>query len=193
MSHYMDHEAGRVFLLEMSGILDSLGLPFFLVQGTALGAYRDGGFTPTEGDIDIGFLQEDFAPKVGELCEVLVNAGFDIHTISKPLPICRLLIAHKYGVHADLVGYTRYQDKRFASAPIDPVAVPEPYCLVHEAAALENYQWVTLFGRVFRVPSPIEQYLEREYGAEWHTPMEDHVSRTRVYDFLKDNPEAYPC
>lgn len=97
----------------------------------------------------------------------------------------------KYGVHADLVSYARYQGKRFASAPIDPVNVPRPYCIVHNASMLETYQEVELFGRTFKIPSPIEVYLESEYGPDWRIPKEDHVSRTRVYGFLEKFPDAY--
>jgi len=29
--------------------------------------------------------------------------------------------------------------------------------------------------------------LEREYGKDWRTPREDHISRTRIYDFVSQN------
>ena len=56
-------ENGRRLLLETADILDELGIRFFLIQGTALGAYRDHGFTPTEADIDFGVLVEHLYPK----------------------------------------------------------------------------------------------------------------------------------
>lgn len=180
-------ENGKRLLFELADALDACGIPFFLMQGTALGAVRDGGFTPTERDIDLGMLSEHF---IGEPCERLIRhleaAGFDLHLIDRPFRCIRTIVAFKYGEHADLVSFAIWKGWRFASAPADPVARgPRPYCIVHERSLLETYQPVELFGRQFHVPSPVELYLEREYGPDWRTPREDHLSRTRQYEFIE--------
>ena len=59
----------------------------------------------------------------------------------------------------------------------------EPYSIVHPAPLIENTETVQLFGRVYRVPAPIQSYLRFEYGRNWNKPKDDHVSRTRIYDF----------
>lgn len=182
---YMDHDKGKALLLAITDVLDRLKVPYFLMQGTALGAYRDGGFTPTERDIDLGILQEHLGDVTALAIEThLHQLGCDTECLLAPFSRPRMIVAWSDGAKADLVSWTRWRDRRFIATPIRPW-ITEHYCIVHEAALLENYEEVELFGRRFRVPSPVETYLEREYGPTWHIPADDHISRTRVYDFLK--------
>lgn len=59
----------------------------------------------------------------------------------------------------------------------------KPYAIVHGSSMLENYCTIELFGRKFNIPLEIETYLSLEYGNGWKTPKEDHISRTRIYNF----------
>lgn len=183
---FMDHDAGRMALVELAGILDSLHVPHFLIQGTALGAYRDKGFVPTERDIDIGVLQEHLQPSFGAIAHILCDRGYEIESWALPFQHCRTLVVRMHDVKADIVGMMQWQNKRFTACPVHHT-IPKPYAIVHSAEMLETYQTVELFGRTFNIPSPIEQYLEREYGTGWRTPQDDHISRTRIYNFLQDN------
>ena len=178
------NEVGKKCLLDCVEVLDWVGIPFFLMQGTALGAYRDHGFVPTEGDIDFGVLYENLEPKVEELIIALDRQKFQIETWSLPFTKTRTVVAWKYGVHVDIVGWMKWGNKRFTHTPVHP-SVPQPYCLVHEADLMETYEIVTMFSMKFEIPSPIQTYLEREYGEDWRTPKHDHVSRTRIYDFIE--------
>lgn len=182
-----NREKAKQFMLLLGDVLDHLHIPFMLLQGTALGAYRDHDFVPTERDIDLGILIEYFAPAVPEIAAELIRRGIEVETWHRhrPWKFCHTLVAYADGAKADLVGLMKWKLKRFTVTPDDPVNVLEPYAIVHPSALLERYQQVELFGRQWHVPRPIELYLEREYGEEWRTPAEDHVSRTRVYDFLK--------
>lgn len=47
-------------LEEFIGICESLGLSYFAVQGTLLGAIRHDGFIPWDDDIDVGMLRKDY-------------------------------------------------------------------------------------------------------------------------------------
>lgn len=71
----MDREAGRRLFLELTEILTSLQAQFFLIQGTALGAYRDHDFVPEELDIDLGFLMENFSHRAGDIAKALREAS----------------------------------------------------------------------------------------------------------------------
>lgn len=174
----MDHQKAQQVLLDTAAILDYLDVPYFLIQGTALGAYRDKGFTPTERDIDIGILFENFKPLA--LIKEFLLSGYDIEAFANPI---RTVVLWKDCIHIDLVGFLSHGDKRYTYGP-KREWIKESYALVHDAELLETYEHVELFGKRFFVPSPIETYLEREYG-DWKTPREDHVSRTRVYGFVE--------
>lgn len=178
----MDHAAGRAVMLELADVLDGLGIPFFLIQGTALGAVRDGGFVPTEKDIDLGILQEHLAAE--RLVVELMRRRFDVEVIIAPFTRPRTIVAAKDGVKADLVGFAKWNGWRFTASPVRDW-LKEPYAIVHDAAMLETYRRIELFGRTWNVPGRIRTYLKREYGSGWSTPDDDHVSRTRVYDFLR--------
>jgi hypothetical protein len=184
----MDHDAGRQCLLEMDDVLKMVGVPYFLMQGTALGAYRDKGFVPTERDIDIGVLYENLRPNAVRILVYLMSRGFDVEAFTMPFDRPKTLVAFKAYqgnvAKVDIVGMVKWQGVRFTSTPVRPY-IAEPYALVHKAEAVENYRKVPLFGREFNIPLCIEQYLEAEYGPDWKTPADDHVSRTRFYNFLE--------
>ena len=188
-----DPIAGKKLLLDLANVLESLHIKFFLIQGTALGAYRDKGFVATERDIDLGVLIENFAHRTGDIVKALVDKNIEVETWHRhsPFKFCHTIVAYIKGAKADIVGFHKYKDKRFTCTPDDPVNVLEPYALVHDAVLLEQYQPVELFDRTFNVPCPIEDYLLCEYGLNWKTPAEDHISRTRIYNYVADLPNEY--
>jgi len=180
----MDKRVGREVLLELSVILDVCGIPFYLLHGTALGAYRDNGFVPAEKDIDLGILYEDLHEKVPMLLSALRKNKFNYETFVKPFNHPRIIVVSKRNVHADLVSLFRWKDYRVDHTPISTNF--EPFCFVHKARLVENYQDVKMFGRTFRIPSPIEEYLQDEYGPNWRTPTDSFEHFNKVYDFLEN-------
>lgn len=183
----MNHDAGRRLILELGEVLDEIRVPFFLMQGTALGAYRDKGFSRYEKDVDIGILYEHLAPVRAALVGYLLSEGYDVEQFVMPFTRPRTLVAFKrFGSHvvkADLVGMMPWKGQRFTYPPVRDY-VREPYALVHEATILESYRPVEVWGRSWNVPERIEAYLEREYGPGWRTPKDDSESRTRVADYV---------
>lgn len=183
----MDPLEGRQALIEVHNILLDLKITHFLILGTALGAYRDNGFVPGEKDIDIGFLAEKFYWQAGRIVDRLINVGFECRTVNKPFEKCRAIKANRGSVKLDLVAYILWKDKRFCTSSI------EEYSIVHDRKMLERYEEVRLFNETFLIPSPIEQYLELEYGPDWRVPQNDNRSRTRVYGFRRSEgiPDDY--
>lgn len=183
MKELMDKKIGQEVLLELADILDGMNIPFFLIQGTALGAYRNKGFVPTELDIDFGFLAEDFVERIPGLRDKLEKQyWYTVAVMDDPFKFPRTLVAAKKGVKADLVGYFRWKGWRFTHSR---TVIGRPYAIGHSASLLETYEELILFGRKFKVPSPIIEYLRREYD-KWREPREDHYSRTRVYGFIEN-------
>ncbi len=176
----MDYEAAKAVLKEVWDVLNLIEVPHFLIQGTALGAYRDHGFTPTERDIDIGFLQEHFEPLALEMEVQFKARQFETRLIKEPFTKWRSLKISKNGIKTDLNAYQLNGEHRFCSSNL------KPYSIVHQRSLLEPpYHCVDLFGLPFLMPSPPEIYLQREYGSDWRTPTDTHVSKSRIPNYRK--------
>ena len=179
----MDKLKGKELLLEISSVLDMCNLPFFLIQGTALGAYRDSGFVPAEKDIDLGILQEDLTSyQAISVVSAIIKKRRDVEVFVQPLGYPHTIVVWGDNCKLDLVAFSKKDEKRFTPQPLRPW-IKQHYCIVHDAVLLETYQRVEMFGWSWKVPSPIETYLELEYGPGWKVPKDDHVSRTRDYYF----------
>ena len=166
--------------------LKSIGVDHFLIQGTALGAYRDGGFTPTERDIDIGFLQEEFDKHVDEMAKSFTDLEFHVRVVSQPFsrPRALKLKYDKFSkpIKVDLCAYQRFEQSRFCSNNM------EPYSIVHPAELLEPpYRNTKLHDMECNLPSPTELYLRREYGPDWTIPKDTNISSSRMYHYRKTN------
>ena len=125
------------------------GLKFWLTEGSALGAIRDGRIIPTDTDIDIGVLD----CKTLEECALpkLRARGFRVWHRSDQFPYLTLIRGLLY---IDVMVFVRGGD--CMDIPCDDY---EMY--------MRNMQNVDLYG--MRMWSMGEEYLERVYG-DWRTP-----------------------
>lgn len=67
----------KMILLEFDRVCELLGLRYFVVGGTALGAVRHHGFIPWDDDADVGLLRADYERFLAGAPELL-NPGFSI-------------------------------------------------------------------------------------------------------------------
>lgn len=173
----MDRKAAECMLVELTTYFDAYQLPYFLSYGTALGAYRDNGFTPTEADIDIGFLSEDFVPRVANIARELIIKGYDIEcTYTKPFTKCWAMSVRKHGIKADLVSVIPFVDQIHSGQRlrIEPAASQPGAFGLYPAELVENHKYIHIFGTQMRVPFRIVQYLTLIYE-DWKTPRHDHT------------------
>ena len=75
--HYIDKEKAKKDLNDLKKVYDSLGITFFLMCGTLLGAIRDKNFCTLDHDIDIGLYVKDMC-RLTEMYDALQGAGFKI-------------------------------------------------------------------------------------------------------------------
>lgn len=193
-----NRKTAEFMLKDVYTAADEAGLSPFLIQGQVLGAVRDGGFTPSEKDLDIGVWGWKFPHMGGRFLANLVNRGYEIETRHRTFPGSRathtVVVYHGLTqTKCDVVGFflNKTTNDMYAVTPNDPVNVPRPYAIVHPRELLERRRNIELFGQTYSIPgeteADTERYLEREYGPDWRTPRDDHVSRARVYNYLKLN------
>jgi hypothetical protein len=154
-------DGGRL-LDEARRIFESLGIVFFLRQGTCLGAVRDQALIPWDDDLDLGsiidlhgFSEDDIAPAV----DAFRANGCYVEVIPDGLYTSVKIM--KYRIRIDWQCY-RIVKGTIAHYP----GVPFPVRLFAEL------QEVNFNGGTYAVPSPPEEYLVFKYGPDWVTPKQ---------------------
>lgn len=187
MAKPFDKDVAKGVMNDLHRVLNYYGA--FLIQGSALGAYRDGGFTPQADDIDIGLLEEDLVRHTHRIVPSLIFEGFEIRTVNQPFTKIRSIKAVKNGIKVDINGFMKWKDVRFVCNSDQTV---KPYAVVYPAEMIEPKlkTSIRVFGVSWMIPNDPESYLAHEYGPDWRTPSSSNVSACRVYDYI--NKERIP-
>lgn len=154
-----DLELAKECLLLIKKILDSKGVPFLLMHGTLLGAYRDGGFIPHDIDIDLSIYEKDDEALKSSIPE-LYEAG---------IKICR----YHYGIiysfiykgvicDIDVIQHARFPYS-FRYYRVLTELVPKKY--------LSNVTNYAFLGNSFLIPHNPSAILAYEYGKDWRIPQ----------------------
>ena len=160
----LNPDLAKQMLAEAKGILDSLGIPFFLRQGTCLGAVRDQAFIPWDDDIDLGCviglngLIEDM---IDPILDAFREHGYFISLESNDHWIAASMI--KSSLRMDLTFFRIIDDSIF-HFPL--IWIP--------ARLFANLKEIEFMGGNYLVPNPPEEYLRIKYGPNWITPKEDY-------------------
>ena len=116
-------------------ICDSMGVKYFVVQGTLIGAVRHKGFIPWDDDVDIGMLRPDYDRFISRAGELLPEGYFLQNRYTEPnYPhafskvrysksafveySCREL-KMDHGIFIDIFPFDRYPDDPFSAAAVD--------------------------------------------------------------------------
>lgn len=125
------------------------GITFFLACGTCLGFYRDGDYIEEDADIDVFILAS--RSEQHDLWRELVSSGFNGRQgLSKG------------GIQLDV----HRVDK-------EPPYTLNAFGKNRGKCTFQNFDTISHYGRSYKVPSPVEEYLECAYGELWKTPMSE--------------------
>jgi hypothetical protein len=154
----IDQQAAKDVLFRFADLMEGQ-CPFFLVDGTLLGAVREGGFIAHDHDMDVGVWAEDFGV---EVLDRLLEAGFKQRNPRQAVEQgygAQLTFGH---IYLDIFPFTRGE-----SYTADMIL--RKY---HLRAHLRPFGLapISFLGREFLAPDPPEQYLEDGYGPNWRTP-----------------------
>lgn len=160
----IDPNLATVMLREAKEILDSLGVKFFLRQGTCLGAVRDQAFIPWDDDIDLGCVIG-----LNGVTEDMIEPAFDAF---RKRGYYVSIESNDHGVAAEMMKSSLRVDLTFFRVIND--------CIFHfpliwiPADLFSNLKEIDFMGDQYLVPNPPEDYLEAKYGPNWITPKEDY-------------------
>jgi hypothetical protein len=147
-------------LLEAKSVLDAQGVPFFLRQGTCLGAVRDGVIMPWDDDVDIGsiFGMHGFTEQMIEpAATALRERGFEVTAM--PIGDDVFIGLIKLDTRVDWFCY-RVKSDFVTHYP----GVEIPIRLFVDLAE------INFLSERFLIPNPPEEYLSIKYGPDWTTP-----------------------
>ena len=160
----LNTELAKQMLKEVKVIMDPLGVPFFLRQGTCLGAVRDQAFIPWDDDIDLGCviglngLTEEM---INPVLDAFRDRGYFVNVESNDRWIAAGMM--KSWVRIDLTFFRIIDDSIFH---FPMIWMP--------ARLFANLKEIEFIGGNYLVPNPPEEYLRAKYGPNWITPKEDY-------------------
>lgn len=139
-------------------LLDDRGIPFMLMLGTLLGAYRDGNFIPHDNDLDLGIYEID-DERMKSAIPDMYDAG---------IKICRFHYGIIYSFiykglicDIDVIQDTKFPFK-FRYYRVLTELVPKKLLL--------QYTTYEFLGSSFLIPQRVEDFLVYEYGKDWRVP-----------------------
>ena len=142
-------------LVELSQSFEELGVPYFVADGTLLGAVRDGDFIPWDGDVGIWIKQEIYAARKLEMVQILTSRGFIVDEVGGRNP---KLNVYKYAEKYELESWRllgRFRARGGFRIP---------------AHLLNDPGQIELRGRHYPCPTPVEEFLYHRYGEDWRIP-----------------------
>jgi|KNS12BottometaT_FD_k123_14332_1 hypothetical protein len=157
---HINPELAKQMLKEAKDIMDPLGVPFFLRQGTCLGAVRDQAFIPWDDDIDLGCviglngLTEDM---IAPVFDAFRDRGYFVHEESNDRWVAAGMM--KSSLRIDLTFFRIIDDSIFH---FPMIWMP--------ARLFANLKEIEFMGGNYFVPNPPEEYLLTKYGPDWVTP-----------------------
>ena len=161
----MNIENGKEFLLRFKKVMDGQGIPFWLREGTLLGAVRDGGLIPWDHDIDISMLASDFDKLNLEEFEA---AGMNHKWVKYIQPYSGIDFTC-LGIRMNVMFqfYNTLRDSYITWSPpyTDRMRTEMP------AFLMDAEMYLNMWGRTWRIPQQDFKVLENIYGPDWETPM----------------------
>lgn len=142
-------------LRAVAEVLDAAGIVWWLSDGAALGAVRDGRLLDSDGDVDVGVWAADH-----ERVRDTLAARWQLRR-DRPTQVWALVDGVKVDVHMHRseLGRVYYV-----------LGEKGEYRYEFPGRLFETFGQVTVHGVTARVPAPAGDYLTAHYGPDWRTP-----------------------
>jgi len=169
----MNKEVALENLVLARDVLTTIGLNYFIIDGTLLGAIRDKDFIPHDDDLDMGvFMEEWDLPLFAKVFEAMMRKGFILYHSFGKFGENFEVAWYRKGIKLDFFFYYKEGDKRKFNAflnggrtlPDDIITYSYDDFLI-EDLILENFK-----GEYFNIPIDAGKVLVAKYGENWKIP-----------------------
>lgn len=160
-------------LCDFHRIAENLRITFFLMDGTLLGAIRDGDFCPgDEDDLDVGILDADYDTATKALTKELENIGFRRF---------KDLVLHGrvegFGIergpsHFDIIRVNHHSTRQecYNVGRRRVNGETQYLAFVYHSKHHDSFEEIEFYGMKFKVPADPHGFLTERYG-DWHTEI----------------------
>jgi hypothetical protein len=166
----LDPAAAAERLKDVKWIMDKLGVVFFIIQGTCLGAIRENRFIPWDDEMDTGSVigLHGFAEEtIDRVIDEFTENGYYAHIDHAPRSVGISFV--KSAIRVDWTCFRVVGDSVFQYP-----GVRTPVRLFTEPKEID------FIGEKFLVPNPPEEYLRTKYGPNWRVPKGDGFEKDVV-------------
>lgn len=153
-------------LVDVKRVFEKYKTKFFLIYGTALGAYREGGFIADDYDIDLGSFDISHRDAIkADLEKLGFEIGICFDTKMQVERPTKMILAER-NIRVDTFFFKKEKGEyvawkhQFSFYPF--MSMPLKF---------RKTEKVKLHGIEFDVIAPIEDYLEYFYGKDWRIPQ----------------------
>jgi len=163
-------------LEEGAGILNSLGVTWWLEAGALLGIYREGKLLDHDDpDIDVTILEP---ANHDEIEKAFLNEGYVLYAHGPHQTVMK-----KRSVLFDISFYVREEDKVV-------MFIEDAGTAIQDLHLFDPLGEIEFMGHKYPVPNNIEEYLVKRYG-DWKTPKKEkkpwtHPGETLVWHDVAD-------
>ncbi len=148
-------------LLIAKKVLNSLGMKYWLTDGTLLGFYRDGNFIQGDTDVDIGVFIDEWTP---QLISTFKKNGLRLLRVNGSKDRGLEYTFTRKGVNLDVFFFYREDDYVWHATWLGNEMIR--YRFPH--FDVKDYEFM---GHTFSAPANIEEYISLKYGENWRTPI----------------------
>jgi len=153
-------------LLDVKEVLDSVGLKFWLTNGTSLAAYREKDWIPWDDDVDLDVMMEDYMQVRAELRERFINEGF--------------VVRDRHPNNSVLAKMALFRDGE--KTALRPLYLDPSHKHGDKYRFRKDYKYprrfyqtpgtIEFMGETFNIPSPVEEWLTYVYK-DWKIPLDE--------------------
>jgi hypothetical protein len=156
-------------LADAGAILTSLGITFWLTDGTLLGYFREGDIIEHDIDVDLGLYIYDYSD---EIIPAFGRGGFAVKYVLGERRQGLELSFIRDGVKVDLFFFYREGDRLWHGAweGLDKGRKRNLIKYYYDPFELREIEFL---GGRFKIPADTLKYVETKYGEDWRVPVKD--------------------